>query len=393
DAAMDPKPIPPYYCCYLLRSTGGGFQRPALYIGSTPDPPRRLAQHNGVSKGGAKRTARDGRRPWEMVLLVEGFASRVGALQFEWAWQHPAASRHLNKSRKKPKEGRKPPARRTRLSLQAHLEDLHLLLRTRYFAAWPLTVRFFAADVHRVWKGWCDRVDGVVPRHITVVGDGDCEEAPLGQQGAGKSKVGGVKNIQTDYAHIYGYLEKGMDLAENLAGLHCHLCEIQFNQEDLVTVCPQASCKCVTHLICLSTKFLDRASDEDRFVPLEGNCPACNETVPWQLLMQELSIRTRGRVMFQAMRRKEKRKAQKGTKKGSNMPEGVQYSAAPVTDSETVLDLSQAHAHVSDEDNLSLDDNWAELLNSESEPETKTNPPRVEIVIEDSDLDDAISLG
>jgi structure-specific endonuclease subunit SLX1 len=81
DFNLDPKPIPAYYCCYLLRSSVSNV---SLYIGSTPNPSRRLSQHNGHSKGGAKRTSGDKLRPWDMVVLVEGFMSRVGALQFEY---------------------------------------------------------------------------------------------------------------------------------------------------------------------------------------------------------------------------------------------------------------------------------------------------------------------
>lgn len=78
--ASQTRPIPPLYTVYILRST---VRHSSLYIGSTPNPPRRLKQHNGQAKGGAVRTSRETLRPWEMVGLVSGFPGLVAALKFE----------------------------------------------------------------------------------------------------------------------------------------------------------------------------------------------------------------------------------------------------------------------------------------------------------------------
>lgn len=54
------------------------------YAGVSPDPVRRLRQHNGEIKGGAKYTTSAG-PGWRHVCLVHGFRTKIEALQFEWA--------------------------------------------------------------------------------------------------------------------------------------------------------------------------------------------------------------------------------------------------------------------------------------------------------------------
>ncbi|OJJ53906.1 hypothetical protein ASPSYDRAFT_124322, partial [Aspergillus sydowii CBS 593.65] len=396
-----PKVIPAYYCCYLLRSLGTGYKGSALYIGSTPDPARRLAQHNGLSKGGARKTANDKRRPWEIVMVVEGFTSNIGALQFEWAWQHPAATRHLTSKvsdengelkgkgdidNDTVKSKRKPPLRRTRHSLKAHLEDLHLLLRSTYFKDWPLTLRFFAADVSQAWRGWCDRVDGIIPDHIKIITDGNCTGIFAGREERNLA-VGSVQDINVDYTPIREYVEKGMLLLDDIRSSNCKVCEAQYKENDLAVVCPTAGCNSTAHLLCLSTKFLDTAKDSSRFVPLAGKCPMCAQTVQWSFMMQELSIRIRGRDMTHAILNRCEKKRRKALKITEDKAATVEKPTAAAT-----MERDSSDGDGNDTD--SLDDYWDKVLDSDlesggnSSPQKGSKVSKVEVVIEDSELDD-----
>ncbi|KAJ5741758.1 Structure-specific endonuclease subunit slx1 [Penicillium manginii] len=316
DIQEETRPIPAYYGCYLLRST---VRHSSLYIGSTPNPIRRLAQHNGTAKGGAKRTSRDSLRPWEMALVVEGFMSRVGALQFEWAWQHPERTRHIESDEEitrskviiNSKTGKtKPRNSRSRRSLTAHLEDLHTLLRSTYFSSWPLRIRFFCADVHRVWRIWNDRVD-VPLRDEKLILDGDCPG-----KASESEAVGSIDKLTVDYSKLETYLEKSMFLLDDAEGLTCHVCKVAvLPHVQQIVVCPREPCRSTNHLLCLSTVFLEVEGDPDSLIPTQGTCPACKETVPWPLMMQELSVRNRAEKEAQAiLRRKDKRDRKNKTK-------------------------------------------------------------------------------
>lgn len=132
---LHPSKYPSFYCCYLLQSRN--LPR-SFYIGSSPDPVRRLRQHNGLLKtGGAYRTKSDRKRPWQMIFTVSGFQSRVLALQFEHAWQHPHTTRLL------------PSGTKLSRSLQGYLSIAMSLTGHELFEKHPL-------EFHLLAKTSCD---------------------------------------------------------------------------------------------------------------------------------------------------------------------------------------------------------------------------------------------
>ncbi len=70
------------HMCYILKSSTSN----RIYIGYTVDFNKRLRQHNGIIKGGAKKTMKH--RPWEPLCIIRGFNEVSCALRFEYRLQH-----------------------------------------------------------------------------------------------------------------------------------------------------------------------------------------------------------------------------------------------------------------------------------------------------------------
>ncbi|RMZ83997.1 hypothetical protein DV737_g1382, partial [Chaetothyriales sp. CBS 132003] len=310
---MDTKPIPAFYGVYLLRST---VRKASTYIGSTPQPARRLGQHNGRVKGGAVRTSRASLRPWDMVCIVAGFPSNIAALQFEWAWQNAHLTRHISpqqrlsfatvrtranagsgKARKRP--------RRPTSSLMDRLSNLHLLLRVPYFSRWPLEVSFFSHDVYTSWTAWCERVDDQIRPNLSIRLDPRQSDQPphditSAQPPSQKRKIdlmhkGGVHGIDPTYAQYQHVLTKATFLLDHGDGQTCALCKQQLHlKHHLFTICPNSDCQTMSHLTCLSEHFLQHATTPGQLVPEQGQCPGCHSPLRWLHLMREVTLRTRG---------------------------------------------------------------------------------------------------
>lgn len=82
------------FWCYILRNIDKKYEN-HTYYGFTMDPIKRLRQHNGEIKGGAKATKG---KKWEFIMLMTGFKTKNNALSCEWKLKHPEGKRKKNKS-------------------------------------------------------------------------------------------------------------------------------------------------------------------------------------------------------------------------------------------------------------------------------------------------------
>ncbi|ROW02721.1 hypothetical protein VSDG_01746 [Cytospora chrysosperma] len=352
--AIQSKPIPALYVVYILRST---VRYGSLYIGSTPNPPRRLNQHNGKAKGGAVRTAKNKLRPWEMVSVVSGFPSMVAALKFEWALNNAHLSLHisheerLTKSTKRKRNGqpKRPPH-----TITSILSNLHLLLRVPSFARWPLKLHFFDKDVFARW-GRYSAGSGVEPlrRTLEVVTDfkpAGVQEAGVQKEGAeerqkmpatkasttkknkgAKSNVEnealeeeekeadeateqpewGVHGLPLDHSPLAPYLEKGHDISTFEREGNCVVCQQELEHDKgLYAICSNSACEGVGHLDCWSRHLLHQRDEGDAdgvILPMEGQCPKCSGLVSWSDMMKELTLRLRGQKEVEKILKKRRR--------------------------------------------------------------------------------------
>ncbi|PVU84770.1 hypothetical protein BB559_007420 [Furculomyces boomerangus] len=246
------KDFPLFYCCYLLESEKLGYKN-HCYVGSTPDPVRRLRQHNGEISAGAWKTRY--KRPWKMIGIVYGFHSHLAALQFEWAWQNPEKSRHLNDitdtSTAYTLYGNTQHLKRTKLLA------LSKLINTLPFSRWPLNICFCDDEQMAEFELLCN----TRPEHISCIS----------------------KNI----ANLFKEAIKESIHIETNKFQCCYLCDkeiqvIKDRDELSWTVCKNNKCEMRAHLICLSKYECGRADAGRRYIiPVEYECPACKVKTLW----------------------------------------------------------------------------------------------------------------
>ncbi|KZT28272.1 hypothetical protein NEOLEDRAFT_1087264 [Neolentinus lepideus HHB14362 ss-1] len=265
--------FPPFYACYLLKSVRTPRTK-ATYIGSTPNPPRRVRQHNGEITQGAWKTQRN--RPWVMQMIVHGFPSKLAALQFEWAWQHPHISRHL-----KDDSGKKLISSNHKY-LKANVSVARTMVASHPYTTWPLHVKLFTQDVLKAWTEASRKADAdglPLPPGFTCVTEFEGVDGKTGMRGSGRYGPIDVTDGQFTAAHLSKYkriTSTGTDLV-------CSICTEPLHQpfDPLeIALCPQDSCTAMSHLHCLAQAFISQGK-QPTAIPRGGSCRSCNTYVLW----------------------------------------------------------------------------------------------------------------
>ncbi|KAL6942524.1 hypothetical protein ACO0QE_003702 [Hanseniaspora vineae] len=313
-----------FYCCYLLRSLP---KQQSFYIGSSPNPVRRLRQHNGdLSRGGAYRTKKLGTRPWEMILIVYGFPSKSAALQFEHAWQHVYQSRFVkewpdkclektpspNKSQSKNSSQKQTQSQSqfTKNSRGIHYKvaGARILLHTEHFKPMNLKVRMFNKDTLKIWDANKYKLPNDIDEENVFVEHPEAStvERPeedlelIDVEQAGESNREVLQRANTNMRLLFNfytpYIKVVKDYYEKsknkltYGDLACDYCCGNFNyiEDDAnlkprVVFCYKKNCNFKAHLKCTYDNF---PKPDGKLIPIKGECPICHEILDWVSLIK-----------------------------------------------------------------------------------------------------------
>ncbi|CAH2350767.1 structure-specific endonuclease subunit Slx1p [[Candida] railenensis] len=268
---------PNLYTVYILQS----IPKPrSIYIGSSPDPIRRLRQHNGELKAGAYRTSRDNFRPWKQLCIIHGFPSKIAALQFEHALQHPYQTRHISVDK------RVSTSKTNGISVHHKLGNVRLLISSTFFRKFDLKVCMLDPHARDIW----------VQNKFVINIENDWTFSD--------SILDYLRSYSLKKKNEIGIFEKTKERILQCP-IDCALCEVPINYLEEQPDCSigskaeldslldgkklpliaMLSCQCqlLAHLTCWGNRS---GVTSDSIIPKAIECPACSYSTNWIALVR-----------------------------------------------------------------------------------------------------------
>lgn len=282
-------------------------------------------------------------------------------------------------------------------------------------------MRFFSEDLHEFWCTWCERSSGEIRSDIDIIRDPSPPE-PLPFTGRGVNGIQplpgaeredvfqkAVELLDVGYGGLKPWIRTSLELVETGSN-YCSVCSQRIvGRGDTMLVCPRADCSATTHVVCLARKFLG-GQEGNPVIPMSGPCPRCTAKLQWADLIKELSLRARGnREMATLLKERRVRKA-KAKRLDRDLSSDILVENTDNADNEELeegLDTAFARAGSVSEGSLDghrlnlaeLDDDMMSVTSANSGMSSgiesvnavggRSAPPQLEVVIEDSEWDDA----
>ncbi len=237
-------------------------------------------------------------------------------------------------------------------------------------------MRFFNRDVYKGWLRATSQAVEKADESLNVITDfppedgillADTDDVFPSSSENKLAPVHGIASIPITYAPHKHHVEKSKAIIDFEREGSCAICTQELESgKGIYAMCPHPGCESVTHLKCLSQRFLDAESkkrspngeSEGRsagaLIPIQGTCKDCGGTVRWVDVVKEVTLRMRGAREVPKVLKKLRAKVVK--KVGSRKRNGKAAVASTVDNEDELDDEGNG-----DYENNDLDDEDDEL--------------------------------
>ena len=329
-------------------------------------------------------------------MTVTNFPSKIAALQFEWAWQHPFKTRHINNAERGEPASEKGFSPK---SARSCIPFLFMLLRDRAFVRWPLHVAFFAEDAYKDWQRYVASSGASLPPWLSARLASDdarletrprkskknpAPRPPAGGEDQPDESQPSLEQLNVSFMPLKAQIEISLE-SLRASKLNCALCTARLVKDtDRILTCSHGGCTMTSHMHCLATRFLRSNENTEALLPIRGTCPKCCGELHWSDLVKNLSLRMRGGTQLQRLLRKPR--AKKAVNQMQDVHSEREGDDEPSDNDEGFPDIDEVEACADERSQMAV---MKKSALKEISKRGRANPAAdVRTIVENSDPDD-----